>query len=68
MADQSYAPHSEVTLMPVAVKRKSTDPYEIPDDDESHNGLDTSVRSRAPPIKFVEPSGHLTVPEKTHTP
>ncbi|KAK3171119.1 hypothetical protein OEA41_003203 [Lepraria neglecta] len=51
LADQSYAPHSEVALTP----------------DESHNGLDTSVRSRAPPIKFVEPSGHLTVPEKTHT-
>ena len=66
LADQSYAPHSEVALTPVAVKRKSTDSYEIPDDDENHNGLDTSVRSIAPPIKFVEPSGHLTAPEKTH--
>ena len=64
MDDQAYAPKSKTPSSneKVALKRRSADPYAIPDDDDDEriDGLDGSA-SRGPSKKFLDLAGESSI-------
>ena len=57
--DQSYAPKARTTAEKeqLALKRRSADPYAIPDDDEDEHEFDATVKPKGLPKKFLDPAG-----------
>ncbi len=57
--DQSYAPKARTTAEKeqLALKRRSADPYAIPDDDEDEEEFDATVKPKGLPKKFLDPAG-----------
>ena len=65
--DQSYAPKAGTTAgkEQLALRRRSADPYAIPDDDEDEEESDAPIKPKGLPKKFLDPAGEkITKPSE----
>lgn len=61
--DQSYAPKATTAdKEQLALKRRSADPYAIPDDDEDEEDFNATVKPKGLPKKFLDPAGEKISP------
>ena len=57
--DQSYTPKARTNAEKeqLSLKRRSADPYAIPDEDEDEDEFDAPFKSKGLPKKFLDPAG-----------